>query len=207
MTKLSTAPEPDGEQLDGQIDPFSPEANRVTGLDGKFTKSPPSIKEGKPRRHEYFRINPDPDMSEVYWLLNIDDGKDKQTYIVLPHLRHLVGEDIHPYKLVVGINRHDTIFVWPIRLYSDEAGKSGPGKSWSDSAIEMCERAEKLWVRIWGNRSAGKYQHEDAEDSWPDPDWPDYSFTDIVRKAFTEDRLVTTIDHPVFGKIRGRGGR
>jgi hypothetical protein len=193
-----------GDQPAG-IDPFSPEANRVTGLDAKFKRGPIPVKEGKPHKHEFFRIHPDPDFAHVYWLLTVDDGKDRQTYIILEHLRHLVARDVHPFKLVVGINRHDTVFVWPIRLYSDEADKQGPGKSWSDSAQEKCERAKSIWLRIEGNRSAGQYDHEDAEDPWPEPDWPDYTFADLVRKAFGEDRLVGSQDHPVFAKIRGRG--
>jgi hypothetical protein len=193
------------EPVEEPIDPWAPEANRVTGLDANFKRSATAVKEGKPHKHEFFRVHPDPEMCHVYWLLTVDDGKDKQTYIILKHLRHLVAEDVHEFKLVVGINRHDTLFVWPIRMYSDEAEKHGPGKSWSDSGQEYCERAKSMWLRIWGNRSAGKYDSEDAQDFWPDPEWPDYTFAEIVHKAFGEDRLVDSPDHPVFGKIRGRG--
>jgi hypothetical protein len=64
------------------FDPFSPAANLVSGPDATFKAGQVRYKEGRPRKDEFFRIHPDPDMCHDYPLLILDDGKDKETYIV-----------------------------------------------------------------------------------------------------------------------------
>ena len=152
MTKLSAAPDPD--ERPDEIDPYAPEVNCVSGLDASFKKEIVTVKEGRPKKDEFFRINPDPDFTHDYWLLTVDDGKDKENYLVLPNVRYLVADDVHPHRLLVGINRHNTVFIWTVRLYTDDdKGGRNAGRSWSDSALECAERAKSLWIKIRGNRT------------------------------------------------------
>jgi hypothetical protein len=202
MTKLSAAPDP--EEQGDQIDPYAPEVNAVSGLDASFKKEVVLVKEGRPRKDEFFRINPDPDFIHDYWLLIVDDGMTKENYLVMPGVRHLVADDVHPHRLFVGINRHNTMFVWPVRLYNDDEGTAaaGGGRSWSDSALECAEHAKSLWIKIKGNRSSGAYEYTAAQGSWEEPKWPDYSFRDLMEKAF-KGKVVDRSDHPVIQKVFG----
>ena len=200
MPNIQAVPNPDGDN-EPKIDPYAPEANRLSGLDASFKKTFVVVKEGRPRKDEFFRINPDPEFIHDYPLLIVDDGKEKETYLVHPNMRHLVEGDIQPHRLFVGINRHDTVFIWPVRLYSDD-DKSGGGRSWSDSAQVCIERAKSLWVKIKGNRSSGAYESTEAEGHWEEPKWPEDSFRDLVEKAF-KGRLVDQPDHPAIKKLKG----
>lgn len=199
MTKLSAAPDP--EEQPGEFDPYAPEVNCVSGLEASFKKEIVLVKEGRPRKDEFFRINPDPDFIHDYWLLTVDDGMTKENYLVLPTIRHLVAGDVHPHRLLVGINRHNTVFIWPVRLYTDD-DRGGGGRTWSDSALECAERAKSLWIKIKGNRSSGAYEPTEAQGHWEEPKWPNQSFRDLVEKAF-KGKVVDRPDHPVIQKIFG----
>src|ERR1700739_4683724 len=130
---MAAVPDP-GEQTDNDIDIYAPEATCVSGLDATFKKGIVVVKEGRPKKDEFFRINPDPDFCHDYWLLTVDDGKDRENYLVLPRGRNWVPGDVPPHRLFVGINRHDTMFIWAVRLYTeDDKGGTNAGRSWSDS--------------------------------------------------------------------------
>ena len=194
MTTIHSVPD------DGPDDDlYAPEANIVDGVDAAFKKGAVPVKLGRPKKDEFFRINPDPDYVHDYWLLTIDDGKDKENYIVAKSLRKIVADDLHPHRLFVGINRHDTLFVWPIRLYTD-GDSGGGGESWSESALEKAERAKALWIKIRGDRSAGGYSSTEAQGDWEAPDFGSLSFRDIVEKAF-KGRVIDRPDHPALEKF------
>ena len=46
------------------------------------------------------------------------------------------------------------------------------------------------------------YETFQAENSIPDPQWPEQSLGELIRIAF-RDRLINTIDHPAVKRLRG----
>jgi len=177
----------------------------VAGVDAAFRKGAAPVKLGKPRRDEFFRINPDPDYIHDYPLLIVDDGKDKEMYLVVgpdrgetQRLREMLEANIYTHRLFVGINRHDTLFVWPVRLYTDSEG--GPGESWSESALERCEQAKSVWIKIRGDRSASAHSFTAAEGAWETPNFGALSFRDIVEKAF-KGKVIDRVDHPAIENL------
>jgi hypothetical protein len=60
----------------------------------------------------------------------------------------------------------------------------------------------KSWIRVKANMRLRAYEVFQAENSIPDPEWPDLSFDAITRIAF-KDRVITSLDHPVVKRLRG----
>jgi hypothetical protein len=59
------------------------------------------------------------------------------------------------------------------------------------------------WVRVTANMSMGAYEISVAEGPIPDPEWPKHSFRDLLKIGFG-DRLVSSLDHPLISRLRGR---
>jgi hypothetical protein len=48
----------------------------------------------------------------------------------------------------------------------------------------------------------GAYEITEATAKMPDPEWPEYSFHDLLRIGF-RDRVIGSLDHPVLKRLRG----
>ena len=60
----------------------------------------------------------------------------------------------------------------------------------------------KCWVRLTANMSLGAYEIFEAEGKIAEPEWPEYSFLDLLRIGF-RDRIISSFDHPVLKRLRG----
>jgi hypothetical protein len=49
----------------------------------------------------------------------------------------------------------------------------------------------------------GAYEYFLASGTIPDPEWPAYTFNELLRVAFGRERLVDRLDHPILKKLRG----
>ena len=150
----------------------------------------------KPSKEWFVRTNP---------LLRIETcvlelKEDREVYLVAPELwPELVAESTFgPRALYGAINRQGVFFVWPVRL----PGSDGKIDDWNRSALEAASMAESRWVRVASNMALGAYDVFEAQAGWPEPDWPDLSFGEILRVAF-KGRVVETLDHPVLQRLRG----
>jgi hypothetical protein len=154
---------------------------------------------GKPSKQDWFRVNP----SAAYMLPSvaiIELKDDREMYLVLPEvIPHIVGE----YTLVhlfTCINRHGVIRLWPIPL----PGADGKQNSWHVSAFMAADKAKTKWVRIVPEMSAKAYTVFEAIAAISDPDWPEWTFQEILRIAFPEQtRIIKAPDHPIIQKLRG----
>jgi hypothetical protein len=81
-------------------------------------------------------------------------------------------------------------------------GPDGRRNGWHDSAHAAAELATKQWTRIKAHNSAGQYVTSVAVAKIPEPEWPDLSFSELLRLAF-KDALIDTINHPVVQRLRG----
>ena len=50
--------------------------------------------------------------------------------------------------------------------------------------------------------SLGAYEVHIAETDFPEPEWPEISFKEILKIAFREN-FIQTPDHPVIQRLRG----
>ncbi|MHB8955441.1 MAG: hypothetical protein ACYC4U_20885 [Pirellulaceae bacterium] len=180
-------------------DPFDPESLRL----GQDFASSVGVKKRqtvwrarKPNRQEFVRVRPG-----VGWRLETACFEDKalrEVYIVERSLWADFGVEIIPVVLFTAITRQNEVFLWPCKL----PGADGRKNDWNDSAIAAALLAETRWVRMAANMQTGHYDVFEASGALTDPEWPEYSFSEILRLCF-QDRFVRSADHPVLKQLRG----
>jgi hypothetical protein len=179
--------------------PFDPESLRsvVQGESFETKKVLLKIAIRKPKKDEFFRVHPDPEMkipTKLYYT------GDREVFVVNPSL-----EDITRTVLVVihlCVARDGTPFFWPIR--EPEAGKSGAKKDndyWSSSR-EAVSYAENEWVRIEANQHAGNYSLTLARGKLPPPQWPDLSLREMLELAI-KGRTIEDENHDIIRSLLG----
>ncbi len=152
----------------------------------------------KPDKEWFNRVHLDPGYSLETAV--IERKEDRETYLVEQSLwPELASESTFcPRALFTGINRQGVLFLWPVRL----PGTDGKLDNWSASALEAINRAKEGWIRVGSNMSLGAYEIYEAKGAYGEPEWPDLSFSEILRIAF-KDRFINSMDHPVLRKLRG----
>jgi hypothetical protein len=150
----------------------------------------------KPGRQEYVRVHPHPDYRANVALIELEEDGD--LYLVTPVMaRELTGE-FFMATLYTAINRQRVLTLWPVRLPAPD-GRQSP---WHKSAGGAARLAMEKWIRVRSNMSLGAYEIDAASETLSDPEWPNYTFQDLIPIAF-KDRLVNRIDHPVVQRLRG----
>jgi len=149
----------------------------------------------KPRKVWFVRTRPgDAWRTQVAMIVLKEEG---ESYVVHPDLAADLPDDVTNFTLVTAINRHGTVFLWPLRL--PNGSRQDP---WADSAIAGCAHAETHWLRIIANMKAGAYDVFEATAKLPEPEWPEQNFDSLFRLAF-RDRVIDSIDHPVIRQLKG----
>jgi len=183
---------------DKKDDPFNPAALR---LDQSFAdtvgvrKLLTTVPTRKPNRQEYVRTH------QQYRLTPaaiIEVKEDREVYLVTPDIARQLPGEFNVATLYLAINRQGVVFLWPVKL-PDPDGKHN---EWHRSAAEGAERAMGRWIRVTANMSLGAYEFREATGDLPEPDWPAFSFEEILRIAF-RDRIVDRTDHPLLQRLRG----
>ena len=150
----------------------------------------------KPHRQSFVRVHPDES-----WRLEtavIEVKEDRETYLVDPAFWSELPGEIIPKVLFTAVNRQDVVFLWPIRL----PGEDGRHNEWHRSALEAAQLATKQWVRVVANMPLGAYDVFEATGNFPEPEWPDISFRELLQIAF-RDKFIQSLDHPVIRRLRG----
>ena len=150
----------------------------------------------KPDRHEFIRIHGGED-----WYLEtavLELKEDRETYLVDPGLWSVLSGELIPKALFATINRQGVLKIWPIRL----PGEDGRLDQWNKSALEAAKIAKERWISVRSNMSLGAYEIWEASADIPEPDWPEYSFQEIINIAF-RDNYILSEDHPVIKRLRG----
>jgi hypothetical protein len=207
VSKASTGPGPTASSLNGErpsedraFDPFDPEALRVDGVaDIDIEQVLTTVPVRKPKRTEFFRVNPDPRYTLDTYLLERDAEMDKERYLVVGGLQQTLIQELRRVRLFTAINKSGTLFLWPIRLPSDGAAYM---QRIADSALQAAEEAKRLWVRVWWNRDLGAYEMARAKGDLGSPQWPDKSFRDLLEIGF-RNNLIDRADHPVIRELAG----
>jgi hypothetical protein len=181
-------------------DPFDP---RNLVLDQKFHETAgvkkllTTVPVRKPNKQDFVRVHPDPEYRLASAAL-IELKEDRESYLVPPAMAASLPGEYAPSAIFTAINRQGVLHLWPVRL----PGEDGKVMEWHRSAGEAAEKAMHRWVRVQANISLGAYEIFEAQGALPEPEWPDYSFPEILKVAF-RNRLITDEDHPVIRRLRG----
>jgi hypothetical protein len=196
---LPDSPQRTADTGDAPPDPFSPESLRLgqdfaasVGVKRILTTVPAR----KPNRHEFVRVRPGED-----WRLEtavFEDRLTRDVYIVDRRLWSELGTEIYPVCLFLATNRQGDVFLWPVKL----PGPDGRSNTWNDSSLAAARLAEQSWIRVTANMAAGMYDTFEATGELPEPEWPELTFSEILRLCF-RDRFIQDIDHPVLRSLRG----
>lgn len=149
-----------------------------------------------PDRQSFIRVHPDPAYRLPTAVLELK--ADRETYLVEPSLIPDLPGEVVPKVLFTAVSRQAVVFLWPIRLPDAD----GRHNSWSDTAMQGAMAAMENWVRVVPNLGLGGYELYIASAALPEPEWPDLSFSELLRIAF-KDKFIRSLDHPVVQKLRG----
>jgi hypothetical protein len=150
----------------------------------------------KPRSQDFVRVHPDVKFREAFAVIELKD--DRERYLIMPEIAAALPTEIATEMLYTAINRQRVVFLWPVRLPSSD----GRILEWHRSAQEAAERAMHYWIRVTSNLNLGAYEIIQAPGTMPEPEWPEYSFQDLLRIGF-RDRIISSFDHPVLKRLRG----
>jgi hypothetical protein len=119
---------------------------------------------------------------------------------VLSALRHAgVKFTVKKFRIFTCITRRNGIFLWPQSLPGDPGA---PGRSWHVSALECAAAAMKGWVSMSGDKAASSYMLSKPLGQMPEPEWPPYSFQELIRWGF-RDRQIGSDEHAVIKDLKG----
>lgn len=185
---------------DRALDPFSPDALRVSGVaDVDIEQVLTTVPVRKPKRTEFFRVNPDPNYALDTYLLERDADMDKEQYLLVGGLRQTLMQELRQVRLFTAINKSGTVFLWPVKLAGDGNAHL---RRIADSALLTAEQAKTLWVKMRWERDLGAYTMARATGDLGSPQWPDKSFRDLIEIAFRHN-LIDRADHPVIRELSG----
>jgi hypothetical protein len=199
MEKISSLPQSNGQATtDPPFDPFDPAVLRSEGVANiEVEKVLTAVPVRRPKRTEFFRVHPDHVLDTL--VLERDDGMERESYLVAPEVQHLVLPELRRTRLFVAITKRNTVFLWPVKLPSDDRDNI---RRIADSALQCAEEAKRLWVKMTWDRDLGAYQMFRAKGELGDPQWPDKSFRDLLEIAFRH-YLIDRPDHEVIRELAG----
>ena len=182
------------------IDKYDPERYRVDPLaDIEVEKVLATVPVRKPKRTEFFRVHPGADYTVDMYLLEREDGMDREAYLVDPSIQHLVVSELRQVRLFTVINKHGDIFLWPVRLPADDRDRI---RRMADSALGAAEQAKELWVKLVWDKHLGAWVMYRAKGDLGTPQWRDKSFRDLLEIAF-RSHLIDKPDHEVIRELAG----
>lgn len=152
----------------------------------------------RPHKQTFVRVRPGSEWRFDTLLLELKE--EKELYLVAPNMRDELLEESIAVTLHTSIDRQGNLFLWPVRL-PDSQGKDNP--YWMSSRLAI-QHAETNWIRCVANMRMGLYDVFRASNplAFPDPEWPNLSFQEILRLAF-KLFLISDVEHPVFQRLRG----
>jgi hypothetical protein len=151
----------------------------------------------KPHGQEFIRVR-----SGEEWQLEtaVIELKDEgETYLVHPSLRSELADFIRLKIFFTTINTQGIVSLWGVNLGSSD----GRVNEWNRSALEAANKAKTQWIQVRSNRQLGAYVCYSPINPIAEPEWSeDLDFAKLINIAF-KDRYITSLDHPVVGRLRG----
>lgn len=151
----------------------------------------------KPNKTNYIRVHPSEDYRMDIGIVELKETRE--VYLITPDMMPEPGiyELVVPARLVTYITRQGVVALWPLKLEKD--GRLNP---WHESAMDAAQMAEKQWVSVRADMSLGAYQIFVATAELPEPEWPEHTFSELVRIGF-KGLIVDKPDHPLIQQLTG----
>jgi hypothetical protein len=154
----------------------------------------------RPHKQWFFRTHP----TMVYQAYLIELEEVNETYLVLPHVAQILGSDVAPKELRLGVTRQGNPFFWPIRV----PGPDGRIDDWNDAAMQYSHDAITKWISLKPNLQLGTYTAVEAEEKWPEPDWgaitQGKSLEELLLDIAFRNRVVDSMEHTVALQLLGK---
>jgi hypothetical protein len=180
-------------------DPFDIEALRAAPPEGlAVEKVLISVPVRKPTKREFFRVHPGTDYVLDCFILEREQGFEKQSWWVAPGLREELMSELKLVRLFACLTRHNVPLLWPLRLPTPDGG----GNPWAQSALKIAEVAKTTWVRMEASKVAGSYELHVAASNLGNPIWPDKTLRQLIEIAFAH-RVIDSADHDVIKELNG----
>lgn len=160
------------------------------------TKVVTSIAITKPGVTTFFRVHRDPE-----WTIDValyEEQGGKEIYVVSPQVVSFFGKNARSVRLYLAIDRNNNIFLTPLTLM----GSDGKWDQWHVSRSVALKHAQEKWIRMQSNHRTSSYDVFVAQGDLPEPEWPAYSFEEVLEKAFG-GRVIEDEHHPVVRGLLG----
>src|SRR5262245_685767 len=102
-------PQSNGEVPQPNLDPFDPmnlRINAAANIEVETVLTTVPIR--KPKRTDFIRVHPNPAYTVDMYILEREDGMDRETYMVLPEVQSLALDELRLARVVTCINRRGT---------------------------------------------------------------------------------------------------
>lgn len=150
----------------------------------------------KPKKQEWVRVHPDPQMQAE--VLILEDEINKEPFYLHPGLKEALGTECKPMSLHLAITRQHALFLWPCQIQNPEERPN----HWHTTRRDAVERAKVKWTQVRANQAQGYYDILESNVE-AEPKWPDLTFKEIFKLAF-ERNIIDSTDHAVVRQILGR---
>ncbi len=163
----------------------------------------------RPSSFEYFRTLVDMKSLFNCYMIEYQANDSKFFYMVTQDIAEKIkdelGNVVKKYYLQIAISNFGNTFVWPLKTHG-LTGDKDKRNGWNCSALEASKAARKEWVKMLSNNKAQQYYIRKAPTGYPNPDWPDESYGEILDKVF-RDQMINSLDHPILLECIGEDYR
>ena len=158
----------------------------------------------KPGKQSFVRVSPNLEHRGTFAMLDINSGfgSDREQFLVLPELMSALSDlpGLSAYLISLGGSRpENSPFLWPRRLPNNNTGRND---AWALSALDIAKQAEQKWLRVKAEMQMGCYVATIATADWPEPEWPDLTFAQLLERSFGGN-IIEDLSHPAIKALRG----
>jgi hypothetical protein len=183
------------------VDLYDPKRYAIAvayGTGGVVTKVVLPVR--KPDTRLYVRASANPeDQLALHLVEDKQPGEFGESYyLVEPELAPALASDVRPILLTRAIDCLGGEFLWLIKLARDGRDPN----EWTTSSLKCLHIAKSQWIRVLTGRGAYEAQHPD--DPLDDPVWVPRTMRDLLQIAFSEEKHIRSLSHPVAARLRGR---
>jgi hypothetical protein len=147
----------------------------------------------KPSRKWFVRVHP----TECMRIALIEDDDTREQYLVTAAIRGELADYCKHFTVHLAMNRHGHTFLWPVP--SPDEGRIN---EWHTTHRTAAETARTRWLQMVPDMLMGSYRLKVATAAWPEPEWREESFKEILEIAF-RGRVINDRSHPVAKQLLG----
>ncbi len=169
---------------------------------GVIEDDPPVVVR-KPSAWDFFRVHPDPVMTLSVGIVEIADERDAP-YLIAPPMYPLFGKLVSRRQLFVcktSLMGPAAVFLWPAKLPRDN--RRGGGGLYNETALKAAERAKTKWTKIQSDEALKCYRIFGPCEPIDEPQWPEVTLLELLRKGFGDGYLIKSADHPLARRYLG----